>query len=297
MSKAAEFVDSFEPPLSDGSCLEDRMTVIGYLNFLIKGEGRPGRVVILGDDMVYVSPSLRIEMTTDRIVSALAGDVKSSDQLVQVLDSVGRRFMEQLDGQGKTVFRDFDKGSISLYLMNSSQVSRLETDMRDRNVGQTTAPYDMPIFLPHDGDLVLSPTIDILGNRVPVTEAICAAMGMEKNSLFEVGMANLAKLTGIVELDTRTLDSGVHVIESEMPPASSLMLSSSFWEKKTSELGSAPALRVINGDVIAFAPSGDRAAVEALTTGKGFIGGLGVKPISNRIYVWSAGALQKHKAA
>lgn len=275
------------------------MTVVDYFNDLLARLELPGEVCMLSGTMTYVSPGMTLEMSTDRMVANLADEVESPEQVAQVLNAVGQHFLREIGSQEPEPPIWFDASTIKLYLMSSEQVREMERLIAYERQSGPTLERDMPVTFHQYGALRLSPTIDVTGNRVPVTKAICEAMGIDRNELFDIGLANLAAEVENSELDIRVVANGVRVLESEDPPASSLFLLPAFWEKVEFELGSAPAVRTVNGDIIAYAPSDDPEAMAELASTHGLMDALGMTdaPISDRAFVWNGHGFDEQKVA
>lgn len=293
MNAAQTFVINSTPPLIDGTCFQDRSTVVRYFNYLLTEIGRAGKVFIFRGTMMYVSPSLRVETSMDAALAEFAPHVTTQDEVIQVLDNAGRRFLKEIEPPHGFVNEDFDPTKVSLALMDQLQVRSMEDDMKSRN-GDLRPSYEMPITFRQFGELYLSPVIEVPQGTVPVTEIICAAMDVQPNDLYDIGLNNLKHHVEAGDIHVETSPNGVRSIDSEKPPASALFLLNEFWEDQERKLGSPPAIRIVTGDAIMFAPSEDEKAMAALGPKWDYGSKIGVfpKPISKETFIWSDGTFK-----
>lgn len=293
MNAAQTFVINSTPPLIDGTCFQDRSTVVRYFNYLLTEVGRAGKVFIFQGTMMYVSPSLRVETSMDAALAEFAPHVTTQDEVIQVLDNAGSRFLKEIEPPQGFVNEDFDPTKVSLALMDQLQVRSMEDDMKSRN-GDLRPSYEMPITFRQFGELYLSPVIEVPQGTVPVTEIICAAMDVQPNDLYDIGLNNLKHQVEAGDIHVETSPNGVRSIDSEKPPASALFLLNEFWEDQERKLGSPPAIRIVTGDAIMFAPSEDEKAMAALGPKWDYGSKIGVfpKPISKDTFIWSDGTFK-----
>jgi hypothetical protein len=293
MSAAKTFVKKSPTPMIDGTCFHDRETIARYFNYLLKEIGRAGRVFIFTDKMMYVSQSLRVETTLDKLLVEFAPHVENEEQVIEVLQSAGERFLKEIEPGTEYVNDDFDPSKVSLALMDRLQVVAMEEEMKKRR-GEQRAPYEMPLTFRQFGELYLSPVIEVKQGTVPVTEIMCAAMDVEPNDLFDIGLSNLKSHFDVGDIHIETSSNGVRSIDSWNPPASSLFLLKEFWEEQERELGCPPALRIVTGDVIIFAPSTDEKAMAALGPKWDYASRIGEfpKPMSKETFIWSDGTFK-----
>jgi hypothetical protein len=293
MNVAETFVIHSKPPMIDGTCFLDRSTIVRYFNHLLREIGRAGKVFIYRGKMMYVSPSLRVETTVDKVLANFAPHVTSQDEVIQVLDNAGSRFLNEIEPSQGYVNEDFDPTKVSLALMDQLQVKSMEQDLK--MLGADLRPaIEMPITFRQFGELYLSPVIEVPQGTVPVTEIMCAAMEVQPNDLYDIGLNNLKHHVEAGGIHVETSPNGVRSIDCDHPPASSLFLSKEFWEDQERKLGSPPAIRIVTGDVIMFAPSQDEKAMAALGPKWDYGSRIGLfpKPMSKDTFIWSDGTFK-----
>lgn len=293
MDAAESFVIASKLPMNDGKCFEDRTTIARYFNYLLKEIGRAGKVFVFRGKMMYVSPTLRVETAMDEALEKFAPQVTSRQDVIEVLNRAGERFLREIEPSEGFVNEDFDPAKVSLALMDQLQVKMLEEDMKLRD-GELRPSFEMPITFRQFGELYLSPVIEVDDRTVPVTEIMCAAMDVQPNDLYDIGLSNLKQHVDAGDIRVETSSSGVRSIDSENPPASALFLLKEFWEEQERELGSPPAIRIVTGDVIMFAPSEDEKAMAALGPKWDYGSKIGVfpKPLSKETFIWSDGTFK-----
>lgn len=293
MNAAETFVSNSTSPMIDGTCFRDRSTIVRYLNHLLKQVGQAGKVFIFRDKMMYMSSSMRVETTLDRLLVDFATHVSSREEVIEVLKNAGDRFLKEIEPAKNCVNEDFDPAKVSLALMDQLQVKAMKEEMKLRE-GELRSSYEMPITFRQFGELYLSPVIEVPQGTVPVTEIMCAAMEVQPNDLYDIGINNLKHHVEAGDIRVETSPNGVRSIDSENPPASSLFLLKEFWEDQERELGSPPAIRIVTGDVIMFAPSQDAKAMAALGPKWDYGSRIGVfpKPMSKDTFIWSDGTFK-----
>jgi hypothetical protein len=259
---AHRFANSTEASLEDGRCLMDRMTIVRYMNFLLSDKGLPGRVLVLGGHLVYKTPSLTLEMTTDVVLKRLAPSITTNEQVLLTLEKAGQAFLAQIETMLPANAGDFSRDKILLYLMHESQVRSLEKSLRERKPG--VPEHDMPVVFRQYGSMYLSPAIVADGRKIPVTEAICKVLGVHKNDIFDIGHETLVQER---PPEARTFKNGVNSIRDDDLPASALFFLGAFWDQVADRIGGNPVVRVTNGDLINFVKEGDRDAALAIGVG------------------------------
>lgn len=294
MRSAEAFLATFDVEPTDGRCLEDRNTIVRYFNFVLKARDLTGRAFIYRDRLTFMAPSLTLEMPFDKSLQGLAPHIKNREDLVSTLEEVEKRFIAQAGRRQGHINDEFDPANVSLALVHRKQMEQMEHDIAADTTKQDRLAYEKPISFRQFGDLYLHPTIDALNVRVPVTEAICAAMDIEVNDLYEIGLENLRTHVKSGDLKVDTFGNGIRSIDSENPPASALFLLPEFWERQERKIGGPPALRLINGDVIMFAPSTDDSAMAALRENwdAGVRAGVFPKPMVDQTFIWSDGTFK-----
>jgi hypothetical protein len=260
---------------------------------IFSGKSAARKVFIYRGKMMYVSPSLRVETTVDKVLANFAPHVTSQDEVIQVLDNAGSRFLNEIEPSQGYVNEDFDPTKVSLALMDQLQVKSMEQDLK--MLGADLRPaIEMPITFRQFGELYLSPVIEVPQDTVPVTEIMCAAMEVQPNDLYDIGLNNLKHHVEAGGIHVETSPNGVRSIDCDHPPASSLFLSKEFWGGSGEKAGLSacdPHCHWRRDHVCAVA---GRKAMAALGPKWDYGSRIGLfpKPMSKDTFIWSDGTFK-----